>query len=99
MERVVTLALLARVGAGTGNRALYGEAWWDAWTVAQRGGNDETLATALLDLARASALLRDGPRLEQACELALAGVAYRGEPRLVAEFETLARGVRPVHAR
>jgi Flp pilus assembly protein TadD len=99
MERVVTLALLARVGAGTGNRALYGEAWWDAWTVAQRGGSDETLAIALLDMARASALLRDGPRLEQACELALSGVAHRGEPRLVEEFETLARGVRPAVAR
>lgn len=94
MERIVTLALLARVGAGTGNRALYGEAWWDAWTLAQRGGSDETVAGALLDLARASALLRDAPRLEQACELALSGVARRGDARLLAAFERLARGLR-----
>jgi len=95
-ERVETLALLARAAAGAANRPLYQESWWDAWTLVERGGDDETLAHALLDMAHASAALRDAPRLDQACRHVLRGPLRRVEPRIVAEVEALAA---TLHAR
>jgi hypothetical protein len=66
---------------------LYQESWWDAWTIVERGGDDETLAGALLDMAHASTLLRDAPRLDQACRHVLRGPLRRVDPRVLAEVE------------
>ena len=93
-ERVTTLALLARVAAGLGNRPLYQETWWDAWTIVERGGDDETLARALVDMAHASTLLRDAPRLDQACRHVLRGPLRRVDPRILAEVEEMASTLR-----
>ena len=98
-ERVETLALLARAAAGAGNRPLYQESWWDAWTLVERGGDDESLARALLDMAHASATLRDVPRLDQACRHVVRGPLHRVEPRVIAEVEALAATLRPAGAR
>ncbi len=98
-ERVLTLALLSRAAAGVGNRPLYQEMWWDAWTLVERGGDDETLARALLQMAHASALLRDAPRLDQACRHALRGPLRNAEPRVLDEVEALASTLRAPAAR
>ena len=98
-QRVVTLALLARAAAGVGNRPLYQESWWDAWTLVERGGDDEALARALLDMAHASAMLRDAPRLDQACRHVLRGPLRRIDPRVLDEVEELASTLRAPAAR
>lgn len=98
-ERVTTLALLARAAAGAGNRPLYQESWWDAWTIVERGGDDETMARALLDMAHAAAIFRDAPRLDQACRHVLRGPLRRVEPGVLAEVEELAATLRAPAAR
>jgi tetratricopeptide (TPR) repeat protein len=94
-ERVETLALLARAAAGAGNRMLYQDAWWEAWTLVERGGDDETLARALLEMAEASLLLRDLPRLEQACRQVLRGPLRRVDRAVLARVEVMAAAARP----
>lgn len=65
-ERALTLALLARGGAGTGDRRMYEEAWSGAWSLINRPGAREDHSRILLELARAAARLRDWIRMEQA---------------------------------
>lgn len=65
-ERALTLAILARAAAGTGERRLYEDAWSNAWSLVNRPGAHEDHARTLLELARAAARLRDWVRLEQA---------------------------------
>ena len=96
---MTTLALLARAAAGAGNRPLYQESWWDAWTIVERGGDDETMARALLDMAHAAAIFRDAPRLDQACRHVLRGPLRRVEAGVLAEVEELAATLRAPAAR
>jgi tetratricopeptide (TPR) repeat protein len=68
-ERALTLSILARAAAGTGERRLYEDAWSNAWSLINRPGAREDHARTLLELARASARLRDWIRMEQAIRL------------------------------
>ena len=94
-DRVETLALLARAAGGAGNRLLYQEAWWDAWTLVERGGDDDAVAQALLEMAHASLLLRDAPRLEQASRHLLRGPLRRVDPALLDRMGEIAAALRP----
>ncbi len=83
VRRARILALLARAAAGVASTAgankpaeaaakeTYRQAWSDAWMLltAPRAKRDEASAATLLELARAAAMLRDNPRLEQAARL------------------------------
>jgi tetratricopeptide (TPR) repeat protein len=94
-ERAFTLSVLARAAAGLGDVELYREAWSDAWSLVNRHpGREDRHARALLELARAATRLRDWPRVEQATRLGLAVAERRGEPRMAAQVEELAAGLR-----
>lgn len=67
-ERALTLALLARAAADSGNRGEYEHAWGTAWEAVDYDLSG-THASALLELARAAASLQDWPRMEQARRL------------------------------
>lgn len=91
VDRVLTLAILARAGAGVGNSRLYQESWMDAWAVINRHPAEAGKhARALLELARGSALARDWNHVEQAVRLALASVSP-SERSLIAQVEELRR--------
>jgi tetratricopeptide (TPR) repeat protein len=68
-ERALTLAVLARAAAGTGERRLYEEAWNATWALVDRAGEVEVDPRPLVELARASARLGDWVRVEQATRL------------------------------
>jgi tetratricopeptide (TPR) repeat protein len=94
-ERMITLALMARAAAGTGERRLYEEAWSGAWSLVQRpeGGGDTT--RTLLELARAAARVRDWMRVEQATRAqsgaSLSRAGNRRAEEDLAELAALAR--------
>jgi tetratricopeptide (TPR) repeat protein len=95
VERAQTLAMLAHAAAGTGDTRLYQESWIDAWTVINRRADaaDRHLPT-LLELARASALIRDWAHVEQATRLADHHANRHREPVLVAQFDEVAAALR-----
>ena len=68
-QRALTLAVLARAAAGTGERRLYEEAWSTAWALIDRPSMAGEDPRPLLELARAAAHLRDWVRVEQATRL------------------------------
>ena len=93
-ERALTLAILARAAAGTGERRLYEEAWSSAWSLINRPGVREDHARTLLELARGAAKLRDWIRMEQATRLHAAQprAADRKVQEQLAELAVMARG-------
>ncbi|HEU4562097.1 MAG TPA: hypothetical protein VFS20_29990 [Longimicrobium sp.] len=99
VERAVTLAILAHAAAGVGDQRLYQESWIDAWTlITRRPGQEEMHSRALLELARASALIRDWSHVEQATRLASKNVSHHREPIIAAQVEELAAALRARHA-
>jgi tetratricopeptide (TPR) repeat protein len=95
VDRALTLAILAHAAAGTGNLLLYQESWMDAWAVVQRRpGDEERHARALLELARASALLRDWAHAEQALRLASSTASPRGDRAVARQVEEMAAALR-----
>ena len=98
-ERSVTLAILAHAAAGAGDRRLYQESWIDAWAlITRREGHEEKHARAVLELARASALIRDWAHVEQAVRLAQNAAPPQREPVLAAQMEELAAAVQELRA-
>lgn len=94
-DRALTLALLARGGAGSGDRRLYEEAWSGAWSLINRPGAREDHARTLLELARAAARLRDWIRMEQAIRMHSAQPPRHADRRIndqLAELVAFARG-------
>lgn len=95
VERALTLAILARAYAGAENTPLYQERWMDAWSVINRRPEEAgKQARALLELARASALLRDWSHVEQAVRLASAAVSPQAERAVAAQVQELAAALR-----
>jgi tetratricopeptide (TPR) repeat protein len=94
-ERALTLAILARAAAGTGERRLYEEAWSNAWSLINRPGAREDHTRTLLELARAAARLKDWIRMEQATRLHATQSprhADRKASEQLAELAAFARG-------
>lgn len=94
-ERALTLAILARAAAGTGERRLYEEAWSNAWSLINRPGAREDHTRTLLELARAAARLKDWIRMEQATRLHATQPprhADRKASEQLAELAAFARG-------
>lgn len=89
-ERAITLAILARAAAGTGERRLYEEAWSSAWSLINRPGAREDHARTLLELARASARLKDWIRMEQATRLHTSQPARHADRRITEQLMELA---------
>ena len=95
VERAFTLAILSRAAAGAEEMALYQEYWIDAWAVVNRRPEEaEKHARALLELARASVLVRDWNHVEKAVRLASASVSPQAERAVAAQVEELAAMVR-----
>lgn len=92
-ERALTLAVLARAAAGTGERRLYEEAWNATWALVDRPGAEPD-PRALLDLARAAARLGDWVRVEQATRLHAARPPAREDPRASEQLAELAATAR-----
>jgi tetratricopeptide (TPR) repeat protein len=94
-DRALTLAILARAAAGTGDRRLYEEAWSSAWSLINRPGAREDHGRTLLELARAASKLKDWIRMEQATRLQAAQPSRRTDRRVteaIAELAAYARG-------
>ena len=94
-ERALTLAMLARAAAGTGERRLYEEAWSSSWSLINRPGAREDHARTLLELARAAGRLRDWVRMEQATRLHTTHPPRHADRRIteqLGELATFARG-------
>ncbi len=94
-ERALTLAILARAAAGTGERRLYEEAWSNAWGLINRPGAREDHARTLLELARAAARLKDWIRMEQATRLHASQPPRQADRKVseqLAELAAFARG-------
>ena len=94
-ERALTLAILARAAAGTGERRLYEEAWSNSWSLINRPGAREDHARTLLELGRAAARLKDWIRMEQAIRLHTSQPARHADRRIteqLAELAAFARG-------
>lgn len=89
-ERALTLAILARAAAGTGERRLYEEAWSNAWGLINRPGAREDHARTLLELARAAARLKDWIRMEQATRLHASLPSRLADRKISAELAELA---------
>jgi tetratricopeptide (TPR) repeat protein len=90
VERALTLAIFARAAAGTGDMDLYQERWLDAWAVINRRPEEaERHARALLELARASAMVRDWHHVEKAVRLASSAVSPHGERAVAVQVEEL----------
>jgi tetratricopeptide (TPR) repeat protein len=89
-DRALTLAILARAAAGTGERRLYEDAWSNAWSLINRPGAREDPARILLELARAAARLRDWIRMEQAARMHNGQPARHADRRISEELAELA---------
>jgi tetratricopeptide (TPR) repeat protein len=89
-ERALTLAVLARAAAGTGERRLYEEAWTTAWALIERGGEAAADPRPLLELARAAVRFRDWTRMEQATRLHATRARRPAERRAADELVELA---------
>ncbi len=96
-ERALTLAILARAAAGTGERRLYEEAWSGAWSLVNRPGAPEDPSRALLELARAAAKLRDWVRMEQASRKHAATPQRAADRRIAEQLAQLAAFARQPH--
>jgi len=95
VERALTLAILARAAAGAGDERLHQESWMDAWAVINRRPNEAGKhARALLELARASVLVRDWNHVEQAVRLASAAVSPQAERAVATQVEELAAAIK-----
>jgi tetratricopeptide (TPR) repeat protein len=93
-ERALTLSILARAAAGTGERRLYEEAWSSAWSLINRPGAREDHGRILLELARAAGRLRDWIRMEQATRMYARQPPRHADRRIsdqIAEMAALAR--------
>jgi tetratricopeptide (TPR) repeat protein len=80
--RVVTLSLAARAAAGLGERRVFEEAWAAAWALLRRLDDAEIPPATLVELARAAAVVKDWPRMEQAVRHASGAAARRDAPPL-----------------
>jgi len=90
VERALTLAIFARAAAGVENMDLYQERWLDAWAVINRRPEEaERHARALLELARASVMVRDWHHMEKAVRLASSAASPRGERAVAVQVEEL----------
>jgi hypothetical protein len=90
-ERALTLAILARAAAGTGERRLYQEAWSNAWSLINRPGAREDHARTLLELSRAAATFKDWIRMEQAIRLHASQPRRHADRRVTEQLAELAR--------
>lgn len=93
-ERAITLAVLARAAAGSGERRLYQQAWSDAWSIINRPGAREPDVRTLVELARAAARLKDWIRVDQATRLQATQRTQPEDPRVIEELAKLAAAVR-----
>jgi hypothetical protein len=95
VERAFTLAILSRAAAGAEKLDPYQQHWLDAWAVINRrveaAGKH---ARALLELARASMLVRDWHHAEKAVRLAATSVSAHDEPAVAAQVEEIAAALR-----
>jgi hypothetical protein len=96
-DRTLTLAVLARAAAGTGERRLYEEAWSGAWSLVNRPGAVDDHSRALLELARAAAKLRDWVRMEQASRKHAATPQRAADRRIAEQLAQLAAFARQPH--
>ncbi|HET7229283.1 MAG TPA: hypothetical protein VFJ16_04740 [Longimicrobium sp.] len=95
VDRAVTLSILAHAAAGSADSRLYQESWIDAWTlITRREGHEEKHTRSLLELARASALIRDWPHVEQAVRVAVRATSQHREPVIAAQVEEMAAAIR-----
>jgi len=94
VDRALTLSILARAAAGTGERRLYEEAWSGAWSLINRPGAREDHARTLLELARASARLKDWIRMEQAIRHHTSRPQRPADRRVTEQLSELAAFVR-----
>src|SRR4051794_36671092 len=91
VERALTLAIFARAAAGAGNLELYQERWMDAWAVINRRPEEaEQHGRALLEMARASVMVRDWHHVEKAVRLASSAVSPHRERAVAVQVEELA---------
>jgi tetratricopeptide (TPR) repeat protein len=93
-DRALTLAILARAAAGTGERRLYEEAWSNAWSIINRPGAREDNVRTLLELARAAVHLKDRIRMEQAIRLHTAQPPRPADRRVTEHLAELAAAAR-----
>lgn len=67
----------------------------DAWTlIGRRAGEEEKHARALLELSRASVMMRDWPHVEQASRLAASAAGRSGERGVARQVEEIAASLR-----
>lgn len=93
-ERAITLAVLARAAAGTGERRLYEEAWSHAWALLERPSEQGVDPRPLVELARAAARLGDWVRVEQATRLHAARPPARDDAHAAEQLAALAAAAR-----
>ncbi|HET6229142.1 MAG TPA: tetratricopeptide repeat protein [Longimicrobiaceae bacterium] len=93
VDRVATLALLARAAAGSADRRSFEEAWSGAWALLRRLDEKDLAPGTLVELARAAATVRDWDRMEQAVRHA-AAVAGGDPGRKRLDVEALLNNLR-----
>lgn len=78
-ERLLILSNIARASAGVQRRGLFTHVWIEAWKIIDRQPDAERICSALLNLAYASATLRDWERADIAARLAVELASKRNE--------------------
>ncbi|MBV9772765.1 MAG: tetratricopeptide repeat protein, partial [Gemmatimonadetes bacterium] len=76
-ERLLILSTIARAAAGARRRDIFTNVWVESWEIIDRKPDAERICSALLNLAYASATLRDWERSEIAARLAVELAAKR----------------------
>ncbi|HWK89128.1 MAG TPA: hypothetical protein VNP72_04010 [Longimicrobium sp.] len=86
-ERLLVLSSIAQAAAGAGEVLMFEQAWYEVWEVVEASDDRERVAEALINLARAAALLGERRRVERAASQALGIALRRGEAqeRIAAE--------------
>lgn len=93
-ERALTLSVLARAAAGSGERRLYEEAWNSAWALLDRPEERTVDPRPLVELARAASRLGDWVRVEQATRLHAARPPAHEDRRASEQLAELAASLR-----
>ncbi|HEX7238850.1 MAG TPA: tetratricopeptide repeat protein [Longimicrobiaceae bacterium] len=92
-ERLQALCILARAAAGADRKDIFTTVWTEAWWIIDQNPSMESVPTALVHLASASATLLDWERAELAGSVALTLASNRNEERARAEAEEVWKAV------
>lgn len=93
-RRIHVLASVGHAAAVCGDRARFGEAWREAWSLVETPAAECGAAPVLLELALGAACLGEYTRAETAARAALRRAVERGEMDLVARAEELLERIR-----